>query len=75
MIWTPDGYRLAALERLAEATALRRDGRYVLAMYVAGVAAEWRVGSPSRFRTARRSVGIGCNETDVSLQLADLVGC
>jgi hypothetical protein len=40
MIWTPDGYRLAALERLAEATALRRDGRYVLAMYVAGVAAE-----------------------------------
>ena len=40
MRWTPESYRLAALERIGEANALRRAGRYVLAMCVAGAAAE-----------------------------------
>jgi hypothetical protein len=40
MIWTPDSYRLAALNRLGAADSLRRAGNYSLGMYVAGVAAE-----------------------------------
>jgi hypothetical protein len=38
--WASDDYRRAALERIGEANALRRDERFALAMYVAGVAAE-----------------------------------
>jgi hypothetical protein len=40
MIWTYEGYRVAALERIGEANAMRRERRYVLAMYLAGLAAE-----------------------------------
>jgi hypothetical protein len=40
MLWTPEGYRLASRDRLGEANALRRAERYVLAMYLSGVAAE-----------------------------------
>ncbi len=40
MLWNPDGYRLAALNRIGAADLLRRDGNYVLSMYIAGVAAE-----------------------------------
>jgi hypothetical protein len=37
----PDDYRAAALERIGEALALHREqGRYVLSMYTAGLAAE-----------------------------------
>ena len=40
MLWTPDGYRFASLNRLGAADALRRSASFSLSMYVAGVAAE-----------------------------------
>jgi hypothetical protein len=40
MPWAPRDYRLAARERIGEAFQLRRADRYVVSMYVAGLAAE-----------------------------------
>jgi hypothetical protein len=40
MRWTADGYRLASLNRLGAADLLRRQERFSLSMYVAGLAAE-----------------------------------
>lgn len=38
--WEPEDYRHAALERIGESNALRREERFGLSMYAAGVAAE-----------------------------------
>jgi hypothetical protein len=38
--WTPNVYRLAALDRIGAADLLRRQTRLSLSMYVAGLAAE-----------------------------------
>lgn len=40
MPWSPDDYRLAALERIGEALQLKRAHRHVISMYTAGLAAE-----------------------------------
>jgi hypothetical protein len=40
MPWAPTDYRLAARERIGEAFQLRRVDRYVVSMYLAGLAAE-----------------------------------
>jgi hypothetical protein len=40
MIWTRDDYKQAAIDRIGEAYAIRRVGRHVLAMFIAGLAAE-----------------------------------
>ena len=39
-VTSPNDYRLAALERIIEADALRRAGTLVMSMYISGVAAE-----------------------------------
>jgi len=38
--WRPEDYRLAALERIGESDAMRRQERFGVSMYLAGVAAE-----------------------------------
>jgi len=38
--WLPNEYRLAALERIGDADGARRQERFGVAMYLAGVAAE-----------------------------------
>jgi len=42
---TPEQYRLVALERYTQATLLRREEHYALAMYVSGLSAECMVRS------------------------------